>query len=56
MKYLRKRPFRVCLKLAILKIEKGKKSRIRNYTLVLFQPFRFFGGGCLGHTAEKGMT
>ena len=43
-------------KLAILKIEKGKKSRIRSYALVLFLPFRLFLWGCLGHTAEKGMT
>ena len=42
-------------KLAILKIEKGKKSRIWNYTLVLFLPFRLFLWGCLGHTAEIGM-
>ena len=43
------------LKLTILKIEKGKKSWIHNYALVLFLPFRFLGG-CLGRTAEKGMT
>ena len=38
------------------KLEKGKKSRIHNDALVLFPPFRLFGGWCLGCTAEKGMT
>ena len=38
------------------KLEKGKKSRIHNDALVLFPPFRLFGGGSLGCTAEKDMT
>ena len=38
------------------KLEKGKKSRIRNDALVLFPRFRLFGGECLGHTTEKDMT
>ena len=38
------------------KLEKGKKSRIRNDALVLFPCFRLFGGECLGCTAEKDMT
>ena len=38
------------------KLDKGKKSRIHNNTLVLFLPFRLFGGGCLGRTSEKDMT
>ena len=38
------------------KLEKGKKSQICNNALLLFQPFRLFGGGCLGHTTEKDMT
>ena len=38
------------------KLEKGKKSQIRNDALVLFPPFRLFWGGCFGRTTEKGMT
>ena len=38
------------------KLDKGKKSWVRNNALVLFPPFRLFGGGCLGHTTEKDMT
>ena len=58
MKYLWKKTFRNQLRtdlwnLPFWKLEKGKKSRIRNNALVLFPPFRLFGGGCLGRTAEK---
>ena len=61
MKYLRKRPFGISFVL-IFEIchfeswKKAKKSQIRNNALVLFPPFRLFGGECLGCTAEKGMT
>ena len=60
MKYLRKRPFGVCFvplsETRHFENWKRQKSRICNDALVLFPPFRFFWGGCLGHTAEKGMT
>ena len=58
MKYLRKKTFRNQLRTDLWnspfwKLEKGKKSWIHNNALVLFPPFRLFGGGCLGRTAEK---
>ena len=60
MKYLRKRPFGISFVLMVkarhFENWKGKKSRIHNDALVLFPPFRLFWGGCLGRTAEKGMT
>ena len=44
-------------KLPFWNLKKVKKSRIWNYALALFPPFRLFlGRGCLGCTAEKGMT
>ena len=60
MKYLQKRPFGVCF-ISILEshhFENLKKQKISNLELCIstFPTFQTFLWGCLGRTAEKGMT